>query len=140
MSVDSPHLLAVHMRMSRQPDARDDESMSEVANLLRDAISIRDSLLDDQVSPATLSLKPEAAGKLGKPKEQVDQGLRSLLAERPADSGTLSMTRTSLRWPLLPKELRSKLHNQLVKLYESKKKRAKLRGRSKRKTVKGLSS
>jgi len=113
----TPHLLASQMRMSRQSDAKDDKSASDIANLLLDTIRIRDSLMDAQASPATLSLKPETANRLEELKTKRLKAFTDV-AERPADSGTLQMTRTGLRWPLLPKELRRKLHNRLTKLYE----------------------
>lgn len=113
----TPHLLASQMRMSRQSDAKEDKSAADIASLLLDTIGIRDSLMDTQASPATLSLKPEAANRLEELKSKRLKAFTDV-AERPADSGTLQMTRTGLRWPLLPKELRNRLHNRLTKLYE----------------------
>ena len=118
-----PHLLASQMRMSRHVNSNDAKSLfaSDIGSLLQDAISIRDSLEDDQATFGTLSLKPDAGKKLEELTNRLKEVFTKTASKAETDPGTLPMSRIALRWPLLPKDLRSKLHNQLVNLYEIKK-------------------
>ncbi len=117
----APHLLASQMRMSRHVDDAKSLFASDIASLLHDAFDIRDSMVDDLATVGNLSLKPEAESKLKGLTSRLNEAFEKIASNAETDPGTIPMRRIALRWPLIPKELRSKLHDQLVNLYEAKK-------------------
>ncbi|MCY2977153.1 MAG: VWA domain-containing protein [Planctomycetota bacterium] len=114
----TPHLIAAQMRMSRLPRYQENKEVSEIANLLQAAILLCNSLEDHQKDVGKLNLMPEkVTEQLKQLKGSLDRAFLDASTKQEGDAHALPMTRIALRWPLLEKGLRKKLHDRLVKFY-----------------------
>ena len=114
----TPHLLAAQMRMSRLPRYQENKKVSEIAKLLQAAILLCNSLEDHQKDVGKLNLEPgKVTEQLKQLKSSLDRAFLDASTKQEGDAHALPMTRIALRWPLLEKGLRKKLHDRLVKFY-----------------------